>query len=156
MLQRTYPDQVCSIARALEVVGERWSLLVLREAFLGVRRYEDFLRGLGAASNVLSARLHTLCEHGVLERRRYQERPARFEYVLTAKGRELLPVIAALMQWGDRHYAEQGPPRLLLHAEDGGAATATISCDACGRRLDPADVEPREGPGLRGATTQRR
>src|SRR5437660_8083191 len=98
MLERLYPGQVCSVARTLEVIGERWTLLVLRDAFLGVRRFDDFLRNLGIASNVLATRLQNLCEHGILERRLYQERPERYEYLLTDKGRDLQPVIGALMQ----------------------------------------------------------
>src|SRR3954469_23934976 len=103
MLGRSYDGQVCSIARSLEIVGERWTLLILRDAFLGVRRFEDFQRSTGAARNVLSARLGRLVEEGVLERRRYQERPERFEYRLTDKGLELWPVMVRLLQWGDRH-----------------------------------------------------
>jgi DNA-binding HxlR family transcriptional regulator len=151
MLERLYRGQVCSIARTLEVVGERWSLLILRDALLGVRRYDEFLRSLGIASNILSARLQVLCEHGILERRRYQERPARFEYLLTDKGRELLPALAALRQWGDRHLAEHGPPRLVRHRGCGGEVRATIVCEGCGRELGPGEAETLPGPGARAA-----
>src|SRR5262249_52054022 len=95
----------CSIARTLDVVGERWTLLVLRDAFNGVRRFEDFPASLPLARNVLTDRLQTLVEHGILQRRRYQERPPRYEYRLTEKGFELYPVLIALLQWGDRHLA---------------------------------------------------
>ena len=107
MLPRTYEDQNCSIARALEVLGDRWTILVMREAFMRVRRFDDFQRDLGVARNVLSDRLHRLTEEGLLERHRYQERPERFEYRLTEKGLDLWPVMIALMQWGDRY--EQQP-----------------------------------------------
>src|SRR6185437_16671788 len=102
-------DQNCSIARALEVLGDRWTLLVIRDAFLGVHRFDDFQRDLGVARNVLSDRLARLVDEGLLERRRYQERPERFEYRLTEKGLDLFEVLAALMHWGDRWYAPAGP-----------------------------------------------
>jgi DNA-binding HxlR family transcriptional regulator len=106
----------CSIARALDVVGEWWTLLVVREAFRGVRRFDGFSERLGIAPNILSARLKKLVRHGVLEPRRYAEHPERFEYRLTAKGRQLFPVIIALLTWGDHWYAEDGAPALHLRA----------------------------------------
>src|SRR3954470_9045942 len=115
MLPRTYDDQHCSIARALEVLGDRWTLLVIRDAFMGVRRFDDFQRDLGVARNVLTDRLTRLVEDGILEKRRYQERPERFEYRLTEKGLDLWPVLVSLMKWGDRHApAEAGPPTLVV------------------------------------------
>ncbi|PKN79405.1 MAG: transcriptional regulator, partial [Chloroflexi bacterium HGW-Chloroflexi-9] len=98
-------DLHCSVARSLDVVGERWTLLVLRDAFQGKRRFEEFSRSLPVARNVLTDRLRTLVEHGVLERRQYEEHPPRFEYRLTPKGMDLYPVIVALIQWGDRYLA---------------------------------------------------
>jgi DNA-binding HxlR family transcriptional regulator len=156
MLDRTYPEQVCSVARALEVVGERWTLLILRDAILGVRRFDEFKANLGLARSVLTARLSRLVEEGVLERRRYQSNPDRFEYVLTAKGRELGPVIFHLMKWGDAHYAsEAGPPRLALHKGCGGKVNAALRCARCGRGVAFADLELRPGPGLRAAARER-
>src|SRR3954462_7637079 len=108
MLGRDYDTQVCSVARALEVVGERWTLLVLRDAFLGVRRFDDFQRSLGVARNILQARLERLVDEGLLERQPYQERPPRYEYRLTEKGIELWPAIVALMKWGDRYLFPDG------------------------------------------------
>jgi DNA-binding HxlR family transcriptional regulator len=141
MLGRGYEGQVCSIARSLEIVGERWTLLVLRDAFLGVRRFEDFQRSLGIARNVLTERLGRLVDEGVLERRRYQERPERFEYRLTAKGVELWPVMVHLLQWGDRHYAEDaGPPMVLTHRDCGGAVGERLDCAKCGAALGARDV----------------
>src|SRR3712207_4660988 len=99
-MHNTYDGQVCSVARALEVVGERWTLLILRDAFLGVRRFDDFQRNLGIARNVLNARLQRLVEEGLLERRLYQQRPERYEYCLTEQGQDLWPALVALMQWG--------------------------------------------------------
>ena len=148
MLHNTYAGQTCSIARTLELVGERWTLLILRDAFLGVRRFDDFQRSLGVARNVLNTRLQRLVESGLLERRRYQERPPRHEYVLTERGLELWPAIVALMQWGDRHLAgDEGPPLLLEHRGCGGGVTAQRTCERCGAELGPRDVRALPGPG---------
>jgi DNA-binding HxlR family transcriptional regulator len=103
VLHRTYEGQDCSIARSLEVIGERWTLLILRDAFSGVRRFEDFQRDLGISRGILTQRLQRLCDEGILERRRYCERPERFEYRLTPRGRDLRPVLKSLARWGDRH-----------------------------------------------------
>jgi DNA-binding HxlR family transcriptional regulator len=152
MLPRTYEDQNCSIARSLEVLGDRWTILVMRDAFMRVRRFEDFQRNLGVARNVLTDRLSRLVDEGILERVLYQERPARFEYRLTEKGLDLWPIMMALLQWGDRHYpAEGGAPRLIRHRECGGAITRHLTCDKCGAELGPRDVYAEPGPGLRAA-----
>src|SRR5918998_127305 len=103
MLRRDYAGQNCSIAGTLELVGERWTLLIVRDAFLGIRRFDDFQRNLGIARNVLQSRLERLVEEGILKREPYQERPPRYEYRLTRKGVDLWPVLVALMGWGDRH-----------------------------------------------------
>jgi DNA-binding HxlR family transcriptional regulator len=149
MLQRTYPTQVCSIARALEVVGERWTLLVLRDALLGLRRFDEFLDSLGIASNVLSARLDRLCQEGLLERRAYQRRPVRHEYLLTEKGRDLAPALLMIMKWGDRHYPNPGgPPRLAVHQGCGGLLDDQLICQQCGESVVFTEVEIRPGSGL--------
>jgi DNA-binding HxlR family transcriptional regulator len=150
VLHRTYDDQNCSIARALEVVGERWTLLILRDAFLGVRRFDDFQQDLGVSRGVLAQRLQWLVDEEILERRSYQENPERFEYRLTEKGRDLWPVIMALVHWGDRYEAEDGPPRLFLHRECGGEITDRRTCAKCGAEVTVRDVETRLGPGARG------
>jgi DNA-binding HxlR family transcriptional regulator len=149
MLPRTYDDQNCSIARALEVVGERWTLLVLREISRGAERFEDLQSGLGIARNVLSARLARLCEEGVLERRRYQERPERFSYHLTEKGADLVPVLVLLLAWGDRYAAPDGPPVVLLHGDDGHPLEPTLSCARCGEQVEGGPVRAVAGPGAR-------
>ncbi len=144
----------CSIARTLEVVGEKWSLLVLREAFWGVRRFDDLQRNLGVARNVLSARLETLVAQGLLTRTPYREggQRTRFEYRLSAAGRDLYPVLVALMQWGDRHRGDpSGPPVVLHHRGCDLQAGAAVVC-ACGQQLAPREVEPRPGPGARSRT----
>src|SRR6201997_1983723 len=117
MLNRDYEGQDCSIARALELVGERWTLLIIRDAFLGLRRFDEFQESLGIARNVLTDRLNRLVEEGILERVRYSERPERYEYRLTAKGRELNIALTALRQWGDTYLSEK-PPRLLRRKTD--------------------------------------
>jgi DNA-binding HxlR family transcriptional regulator len=147
MLPRTYDAQNCSIARALEVLGDRWTLLIIRDAFLGLRRFDDFQRDLDIARNVLTDRLGRLVDEGILEKRRYQQRPERFEYRLTDKGRGLWPITMALMHWGDRHYATDGPPRLVRHRGCGGNVTERLRCDRCGADLEIHDVEAVFGPG---------
>jgi DNA-binding HxlR family transcriptional regulator len=148
MLPRTYEDQNCSIARALEVLGDRWTILVMRDAFMRVRRFEDFQRNLGIARNVLADRLARLVEEGILTRVPYQERPARFEYRLTEKGIDLWPVMMSLLQWGDRHYAgETGPPTVIRHRDCGGEITRHLTCSECGAELGPRDVVAEPGPG---------
>jgi DNA-binding HxlR family transcriptional regulator len=150
MLPRTYEAQNCSIARALEVLGDRWTLLVIRDAFLGVRRFDAFQRRLGVARNVLSDRLQRLVDEGLLERRRYQQRPERFEYRLTPKGLDLWPAVVTLMQWGDRYYApDEGPPRIVRHRGCGGTVTDHLTCATCGAELTAHDVESEPGPGAR-------
>ena len=148
MLPRTYENQVCSVARALEVLGDRWTLLVLRDAFRRVRRFEDFQRSLGVARNVLTDRLTRLVDEGILERVPYQERPVRFEYRLTEKGRDLWPVMMTLMQWGDHHYGEPaGPPVVVRHRDCDGEVNGHLSCSKCGAELGPYDCEATPGPG---------
>jgi DNA-binding HxlR family transcriptional regulator len=149
VLPRTYDEEVCSVARALEVVGERWTLLVIRDAFAGVRRFSDFQQRLGVSRKVLAERLDRLVEERVLERRCYQQRPERFEYRLTEKGLGLWKVVAHLMFWGDEHYGvDAGPPRLLLHRGCGGEADARLDCARCGARLERHDIELVPGPAL--------
>ena len=131
MLGNDYRTQTCSIAGALEVVGERWSLLIVRDVFLGLRRFDQMQADLGIARNVLQARLSKLIDEGVLERRLYQERPPRYEYRLTEKGLDLWPTVVALMQWGDRYAAPAaGPPVLLEHRGCGGAVDEHRICEA--------------------------
>jgi DNA-binding HxlR family transcriptional regulator len=147
VLRNDYANQNCSIAGTLELIGERWTLLILRDAFLGVRRFDDFQRNLGIARNVLQARLQRLVDNGILRRERYQERPERFEYRLTRKGLDLWPILVSLMSWGDRHLAENGPPTVLVHKGCGGHVDDRRRCDRCGAELDAWDVEPHLGPG---------
>ena len=142
MLQRTYPDQDCSIARALEVAGERWTLLVLRDLLFGTHRFDELQSGLGIARNVLAARLARLTEDGLVERRRYQEHPERFEYHLTAAGLELAPALFQLMKWGDRHRPSPGgAPVRTPHRGCGGEVDCRLVCDRCHQQVTFADFD---------------
>jgi DNA-binding HxlR family transcriptional regulator len=143
-------NEICSVARTLEVIGERWTILVLREALYGTRRFDDFQRLTGAPRNVLTARLRTLVDHGVLKRVPYQEPGARqrYEYALTGRGRDLLTAVVALMQWGDEHLADPaGPPVVVRHRECGARVQAVLTCDAGHAHLTARDTYPDEGPG---------
>ena len=149
MLGKTYDTQVCSIARALEVVGERWTLLILRDAlFAGTTRYTEFQRGLDIATNVLSDRLDSLVQQGLMVRRGAMSDENGIEYTLTDKGRDLAPALLALNEWGDRYAAPDGPPMVYSHAACGGAIRAALVCSGCGRRPGPAEVAASPGPGM--------
>ncbi|MEU1348130.1 winged helix-turn-helix transcriptional regulator [Streptomyces sp. NPDC005775] len=147
-LGKDYANQYCSMARALEVVGERWTLLVVRDAFYGVRRYNDFLVHLGIPRAVLATRLLSLTEAGVLEKRRYQESPPREEYVLTDSGKALWPVIRTLGSWGRDHLPGTLPMRVFVHADCGTELGVQGECPACCVPVAPEDVEMRPGGGL--------
>ena len=137
LLERSGPS---SIARTLQVMGDRWSGLVIREAFYGVRRFDDFHRGLGIATNILAQRLERLTDRGVLERVPYQHQPTRFEYRLTEKGLDLYPVPLAMLTWGDRWLAGRRRPVPLRHRVCGRRFTAVLSCDQCGEPARRGDV----------------
>jgi DNA-binding HxlR family transcriptional regulator len=138
----------CSLARALAVLGDRWTLLVLRESFMGVRRFEDFEKGLKIARRVLSERLRLLVAEDVLRKVPYQERPTRYEYRLTEKGLALYPAILSLVHWGDRFYAgDAGPPVLHTHLACGHDFRSVLTCSECGETLDAREVSLRPGPG---------
>ena len=126
----------CSVARTLDVIGDRWSLLILRDAFYGVRRFDDFREDLGVARNILTDRLQKLVGHGVLERVQYDDRPARFEYRLTDKGRDLLPVVLTMMRWGNKWTQEnEQAPVTLTHTTCGHEVTPVVTCSHCGEEL---------------------
>jgi DNA-binding HxlR family transcriptional regulator len=147
MLGRTYDAQICSVAGSLELVGERWTLLIVRDAFLGARRFEDFQRRTGVARNVLSDRLNLLVDEGIFKRVAYQEHPVRYEYRFTEKGLDLWPVIISLLKWGDRHIYPGRAPLLLMHRGCGGAVSEHRTCETCGAKLGPRDVEAKRGVG---------
>ncbi len=143
-----FSDWNCSVARTMGVIGDRWTMLILREAFFGVRRFEAIQRNLGVARNVLTGRLARLVTHGILERRLYQERPERFEYRLTEKGLGLYAPLVALMRWGDEHMAgPEGAPVALRHERCATVTVPTLTCSHCGEELDPREMRPEPGPG---------
>ena len=127
----------------MEILGERWTLLIIRDVFLGLRRFEQFQKSLGIARNVLTDRLNRLVDEGILERVRYSERPERYEYRLTPAGRDLYPSIVTLMRWGDEHLqGELGPPVVLRHNLCGHEADPVLVCSHCREELRPRDVTP--------------
>ncbi len=148
MRKASFADMHCSIAQSLELVGEWWTLLILRDAFLGVRRFEDFVQRLGISRNVLTIRLERLVAAGILKRRAYDEGRGRYDYLLTDKGRALWPVMTALRQWGDEWiYGDGNEPLLIEHRSCGCITTAQMTCSACGEALDPRSVRAVPGPG---------
>lgn len=145
------PDDVvgddCSIAATLAAVGDRWTLLILRDLFRGVRRFEHLCSDLGIARNLLTDRLQRLVELDIVHRVPYQDRPVRHEYRLTPKGADLSPALVALMHWGDRWYAVDGPPTLLVHDTCGTPLDQAVSCPACDEPVGPQHIRSRPGPG---------
>jgi DNA-binding HxlR family transcriptional regulator len=150
-MKRTTAEHLnCSIARGLEILGEWWTLLILRDAFYGVRRFEDFIADLRVSRGILTDRLTTLVENGIMERRRYQERPERYEYRLTDKGRDLFPVVMALMHWGDKWLSSAdvgGSPVIITHAACGHDINGPFRCAHCGQSVSARDVHAVAGPG---------
>ena len=144
-LPRDYENQSCPLARSLEIVGERWTLLILRDLFFGVRRFGQLQARLDIPRAVLSARLAALVDHGLVERRPY--RPGRDELLLTERARELWPVVHGLMQWGERHLVSDGPLRLFSHTGCGTTLTPDGECPQCDVVPEPAEIETRPGPG---------
>jgi DNA-binding HxlR family transcriptional regulator len=147
MQRSSFREMHCSIGQSLEVVGEWWSLLIVRDAFMGVTRFDEFQERLRIARNVLNQRLSHLVDEGVFERVAYSERPPRFDYVLTEQGRDLWPVIVALRQWGDRWRAPDGPPLQLVHRQCGHVADLVMVCQQCGEPVGPTDVSAIAEPG---------
>lgn len=153
MERKSFSAMDCSIAQCLEVVGEWWSMLIVRDAFRGVRRFDDFQRRLGVSRNILNERLRKLVDAGILVRVPYCERPVRHEYRLSDKGIDLWPVLTALRQWGDKYAAPMGPPVEIVHRGCGEVAHAEMVCDCCGERMGPRDVVAITAPhrGVEGA-----
>jgi len=148
MKRTQFADQPCGVARAMDIVGELWAFMVIRDVFLGVRRFEGLRANLGISRKVLAERLGLLVERGILERRQYQERPPRFEYRLTPMGVDLFPVLMALARWGNRWLAgAAGPPIEFVHRKCGQVTHARVVCDGCGEDLGAHNVQPQLGPG---------
>lgn len=141
-------DIACSIARSLDIVGDRWTILILRDAFRGLRRFDEFRRDLDIPRAVLADRLRKLVDAGVMVRRRYQDHPPRDEYRLTRMGLQLSPILVSLMQWGDRWLSgDNGPPTLLVHEPCGTEVDLGFHCATCDTDFDPTDIASRPGPG---------
>jgi len=149
MSKQALADISCSIARAVDVIGQRWTPLIVRDLFAGMTKFEDIRRDLGIASNILAARLAELERNGVVDRRQYQSAPARHEYVLTDKGRDLYPVIATLLAFGDKWLSLDGAPALITHTDCGHVTTATTVCAECGGELNAANAIHSPGPGAK-------
>jgi DNA-binding HxlR family transcriptional regulator len=151
--QTSFADFHCSLSRSLEVIGDWWSPLVIRDLYLGLDRFDQLVADLGISRNLLTDRLETLVAGGVVERTPYQERPVRYRYTLTEAGLDLVPVLLALTAWGDRHRdtTGDGPPLRTRHTGCGRATTPTVCCSACGEPLTAADVTVAPGPGGRAA-----
>jgi DNA-binding HxlR family transcriptional regulator len=136
MSPKDFSAMECSVARTLDVIGDKWSLLILRDAFYGVRRFDDFQLDLGVARNILTDRLNKMVHEGVLSKQPYQERPPRYEYRLTEKGRDLFPVLLTMMRWGDRWSKDRSlPPVTLTHTACGHETQPMSTCSHCGKEL---------------------
>lgn len=149
---KSFADMDCSIAQCVEVVGDRWSILILRDCFLGVTRFDEFQRRLGISRNILQQRLVKLVDAGVLSRVPYCEHPTRYDYRLTERGKDLWPVMSAMRQWGDRHAAPNGPPVEIFHKGCQSSTYLDFVCGSCGEQLHPGDVTVRPGRGRSGAS----
>ncbi len=148
MKRTPFADWPCSIARAVDILGDWWTPLVLRESYYGVRRFEDFQKTLGIGRNILTQRLNRLVDEGLLVRRPYQEKPLRNEYVLTDKGRDFFPVLMAMVHWGDQWLSDEaGPPITLRHTTCDHDTHAEVVCSHCREPLKLADTRAALGPG---------
>lgn len=144
-------EVACSIAATLDVIGDRWTLLILRDIFRGYWKFGELLDEGQMARNLLSNRLNALIAHGVLEKIPYQDRPVRYEYRLTKKGTDLSSALVALMAWGDRWYAEHGPPTLLVHTKCDTPLHEVVRCSTCNETVGPGGIRSRPGPGRKPA-----
>jgi DNA-binding HxlR family transcriptional regulator len=155
MRRKSYRKMTCPIARSLERVGEWWSMLIMRDALHGMRRFDEFSTSLGIAPNMLARRLKALVGAGLLERRRYNAHPPRFEYVPTARGRDFRPVLVALVAWGNRHFAPEGASVILVNRRTGTAVDPILTDPSTGRPLDEPNYAFAAGP-TAGARTRRK
>jgi DNA-binding HxlR family transcriptional regulator len=148
MERKSFSGMRCSVAQCLEVVGEWWSMLIVRDAFQGLSRFDQFQESLGISRNVLTQRLAMLTSAGVLQKVAYSDHPARYDYRLTEKGRDLWPVLTAMRQWGDHYAAPGGPPMELVHRECGHISNAVMTCSACGKPVGSRNVRAVPGSGI--------
>ncbi|HEY4370800.1 MAG TPA: helix-turn-helix domain-containing protein [Burkholderiales bacterium] len=155
MQRKSFGEMQCPVARSLERVGEWWSILILRDAFYGMTRFDEFQKSLNIAPNILTRRLTALVDAGLLERRQYLEKPPRFEYVLTARGRDFRPVMQALMAWGNRNFATEGLSVMLADTRTGRQVDAVMVDAATGERIDNGHYAPAPGPAANEAVRRR-
>jgi DNA-binding HxlR family transcriptional regulator len=155
MRRKSFGNMQCPIARSLERVGEWWSILILRDASLGLTRFDEFQESLGIAPNILTRRLKALVEAGLLERRRYSERPPRDEYVLTQAGRDFRPVLWALLAWGNKHFAPEGASVVIVDTQTGAEADPVLIDRNSGRTLVPPEFRSAAGPAADARTRRR-
>jgi len=145
--RKSFADMSCSVAQCLEVVGEWWTMLIIRDVFLGVHRFDDIQSRLGISRNVLNLRLRHLVDSGILVKLPYSEHPPRHDYRLTDKGRDLWPVLTAMRQWGDTYAAPDGPPVEVVHTRCDHIAEVVLVCSSCREPIGPRDVRAVDGPG---------
>ncbi len=155
MQRKSFGNLQCPIARSLERVGEWWSILILRDAFHGLTKFDEFQKSLGIAPNMLTRRLHALVESGLLEKRRYSEKPARYEYILTERGRDFRPVLWALLAWGNKHFAPEGASVVLLDQETGLEAQPVMVDAQTGQPLESGRFRSAPGPAADARTRAR-
>ena len=155
MRRKSFGNTQCPVARSLERVGEWWSILILRDAFHGLTRFDEFQRSLGIATNMLARRLQSLVEGGLLERRRYQERPPRDEYLLTDRGRDFHQVLVALLAWGNKHLAPEGASVVIVDSQTGAVADPVLVDGVSGRRLSDPAFRTAAGPAADQRTRRR-
>ncbi len=146
MRRKSFGEMACPIARGLERVGEWWNMLILRDAFAGISRFDDFQQSLGIAPTMLTRRLNALVENGLLERRRYNERPPRDEYLLTERGSDFRPVLITMLAWGNRHFAPEGATTQIVHSRTGKPAEPVLIDRVTGQALTAPDYMMAAGP----------
>ncbi len=155
MQRKSFEKMTCPIARSLERVGEWWSMLIMRDALHGLTRFDEFHNSLGIAPSMLTRRLNSLVDAGLLERRRYSEQPPRYEYLPTARGRDLRPVVIALLAWGNKHFAPEGPSVVLVNRNTGATVEPILADPSTGRPVDEANYTLAAGPAAGPRTRQR-
>ena len=155
MQRKSFGNMQCPIARSLERVGEWWSILILRDALYGLTRFDEFQKSLGVAPNMLTRRLNALVEAGLLERRRYSERPPRYEYVLTSRGRDFRPVLLTLLAWGNQHFAPEGASVQVADRDTGALADPVVVDRVSGRTIAAPDFVLVPGPAADERTRER-
>ena len=155
MQRKSFADMQCPIARSLDWVGNGWSMLILRDAFQGLTRFDQFQKSLEIAPNILSRRLNSLVEAGLLERRRYRAHPPRYEYLLTERGRDFRPVLWSLLAWGNKHFAPEGQSILLVDSQTGAPADPVLVDRASGRPLTSPQFRSAAGPAADERTRER-